>query len=67
MLFCCFEAYLGEFTENFSFYSKKWLSQKEALKYSEFILTCLKRENLGENLDLFNQIILIKPVKLDKY
>ena len=35
ILFCCYEAFWGKFTENFSFYSKKWLSKKGALKYSE--------------------------------
>ena len=32
-----------------------------------FFLTCLKIENPDENLDLFKQIFLIKPVKGDKY
>ena len=46
-VFCCFEAFSGKLTENFSFESKKWQSQKGALKYSEslFFLTCLKRAN----------------------
>ena len=45
MLFYCFEAFWGKFTENFSFWSQKWLFQKRAQKYSEsvFFLTCLKR------------------------
>ncbi len=69
MLFSCFEAFSGKFTENFSFYSKKWLSQKGALIYSEyfFFLTCSKRGKSWENLDLFKQLFLIKPVKGDKY
>ena len=32
-----------------------------------FFKTCLKGENPEENLDLFKQIFLIKPVKGDKY
>ena len=45
MLLCCFEAFWGKFTENFSFLSKKSLSQKEAQKYLEslFFSTRLKR------------------------
>ena len=34
-----FEAFSGKLTENFSFYSKKWLSQKGALKYSDIIVS----------------------------
>ena len=34
-----FEAFSGKLTENFSFYSKKWLSQKGALKYSDIIFS----------------------------
>ena len=30
-------------------------------------LPCLKRANPEENLDLFKQLFLIKPVKGDKY
>ena len=37
MLFCYFWAFLGKVTENFLFQSKRWLSQKGALKYSEII------------------------------
>ena len=45
MLVCCFEVICEKFRVNFSFFLKKWLSQKGALKYSEslFILTHLKR------------------------
>ena len=65
MLFCCFAAFLGKFTENFSFWSKKWLSQKGVLKNSEslFFWTFLKRGKSWVNLDLFKQLFLIKPVK----
>ena len=43
------------------FLVQKWLSQKGALKYSEslFFLTCLKRVNPEENLDMFKQLVLI--------
>ena len=43
--FCCFEAFLDKFLENFSFKTLKWLSQKQALKNIEslFSLPCLKR------------------------
>ena len=32
-----------------------------------FFLTCLKRVNPEENLDLFKQLCLIKPVKREKF
>ena len=69
MIFSCFEAFSGKFIENFSFYSKKLLSQKRAQKYLEslFFLTTLKGTNTEENLDLFNQMLLIKPVKWGEY
>ena len=35
MLLCYFWVFLGKVTKNFSFQSKRWLSQKGALKYSE--------------------------------
>ena len=45
------------------------IDQKQALKYSEslFFLPCLKEANPEENLDLFKQLFLIKPVKGVKY
>ena len=51
--------------QRISLFSQNLLSQKGALKYSEslFFLTCLKRVNPEENLDLFKQTFLIKPVK----
>ena len=69
MLFCCFEALWGQFTEYFSLMSKKGLFQKGALKYSEnlFFLTYLKRVNPEENLDFYKQMFFIKPVKWVKY
>ena len=68
MLFCCFEAFCGIFTENFSYYSKNWLSLNRAQKYSEslFFLTNLKRSKSFGKLDWFKQLFLIKPVKWGK-
>ena len=45
------------------------LSPKVAEKYSEslYFITSLKVENPEDNLDLFKQLFLIKPVKGDKY
>ena len=65
----CFEEYLGKFTENISFQSKKWLSQKGALKYSERLvfIPCLKGVSSNENMDWFKQLFFIKLVKGDKY
>ena len=69
MLLCCFEVIWGKFYENLLFSQKKRLSQKGEQKYSEslFFFTSLKGSNPEENLDFFKQLILIKPVKLDKY
>ena len=67
LLFCCFEVFSGRFIENFSFKSKKWPSQKRALKYTEICFSnhVWKVANPEENLDLFKQLFLIKPVKGD--
>ena len=75
--FLLFWSILGKFQENFPFLSKKELSQKEALKYSEilFFLICLKSVNHELNLDLFKHVfeqtskmgqILTKTVFLPK-
>ena len=32
-----------------------------------FFLTCLKRVNREENLDLFKQLFFIKQIKVEKY
>ena len=60
MLLCCFEAFLGKFTGNFSFYSKKWLSEIEAQKYSEslFFSTSLKRGKSSRKFVYFKQLFL---------
>ena len=69
MPFCCFAAFLWEIHRELLFLVKKGLSQKRALKYLEslFFLPCLKGANPEENLDLFKQFFLIKPVKWDNY
>ena len=66
MLFCCFAAFWGKFTENFSFYSKKLLTQKEALKYSEKLLfsTSLNRRKDRRKFGFGgNNFFLFKAVK----
>ncbi len=59
----CFSVNLKHFSGNSQ--RTSLFSQKGTLKYSEslFFLTSLKMENL----DLFKQIFLIKPVKWGKY
>ena len=66
MPFCCFEAFLGKFTENFSFLSKKWLSLKRTLKYSEslFFLPCLKRTNPDKNGVCLNNFFWSNQLKV---
>ena len=68
MLFCCSMNFFGN-SQRISIFSQNWLSQKGALKYSEslFFLAYLKPVNLEENLDLFKQLFLLKPVKWGKY
>ena len=64
MLFCCFEAFTGNFTVLFS--PKRWLSQRRAQKNSEslFFLTSLKRGQILRKIWIcLNQLILIKPLK----
>ena len=65
MLFCCFEAFSGKFTENISFYSKYDYLRKEHRKTQKvcFSLRVWKGANPEENLDLFKQLFLIKPLK----
>ena len=48
---------MGEIHRELFFYTKKWLSKKRALKYTESLLflPCLKGANSEENLDLFKQ------------
>ena len=69
MPFCCFEAFLEKFIENFSFRHKinylrneHWNTQKVCFSYHVG-----KLANPEVNLDLFKQLFLIKPVRKDKY
>ena len=68
MPFCCFEAFLGKFTENFFFVKNVTISETSTEKLrSLFLFPCLNRSNSEKYLDLFKQLFLIKPVKGDKY
>ena len=68
MLFSCFEAFLGKFTENFYFSQKIDYLRKEHRYTQKFVfLINFEKDNSEENLDLFKQLFLIKPVKGDKY
>ena len=59
----------GGNSQKTSLFSQNWLSQKQTLKYSQICFShhVWKGANPEENLDLFNQLFLIKPVKGDKY
>ena len=68
-VFCCFEVFLGKFTENFFFSQKSdyirnehWNTQKVC--FTEHVWN---EANPEENLDLFKQLFLIKPVKWRKF
>ena len=69
MHLCCFEAFLGKLTENFSFYSKSDYLRKNLknTQKDDFPQQVCKWANPVENLDLFKQKNLIKPVNGDKY
>ena len=68
MTFCCFEAFLGKFIENFSFYSKLAISETSTEILRKFVfLTMFEGVNHEGNVDLFKQLFLIKPVKGDKF
>ena len=62
--FLLFWSILWEIHRELFFLDKKVTISKGALKYSEsfFLLPCLKGANPEENLDLFKQLFLIKPV-----
>ena len=69
MLFCCFQAFWGAIHRELLFlvkigYLRKvhWNTHKVCLFFNVW-----KGENTEENLDLFKQMFLIKPVKGDKY
>ena len=63
--FVCFEAFLGKFTEKFSFYSQnEYLRKKHRnIKKVRFSQHVWKGANPGEKLDLFKQLFLFKPIK----
>ena len=65
MPFSCFEAFLGKFIENFFFVKKVTISKKEPCNTQKvcFSYHFWNRANPEENLDLFKQLFLIKPVK----
>ena len=67
MLFCCFEAFSGKFTENFFLVQKVTISEKSTEILGKFVFQVWKGENPEENLDLFKQLFLIKQVKCGKY
>ena len=67
--FLLFWSIFAEILSELLFLVKKLLSQKVAMKYPESLLflTCLKRVTPEENLYLFKQPYLIKPLKWGKY
>ena len=69
MPFCCFEGFWGKFIENFSFNIKVTIAEMstDILRKLFFSYHIAKGANPVENLDLFKQQFLIKPVKGDKY
>ena len=69
MLFCCFEVFLGKFTEKFSFYSKKWLSQRSTEILRKFVfLDKFEKEQIQRKIRICcKQPFLSKAVKLEKY
>ena len=69
MPLCCFEAFWGNSLRTFLFIYKidyyrneHWYTQKVCFSYHVW-----KGANPKENLGLFKQMFLIKPVKGDKY
>ena len=69
MLFCCFEAFLGKFTENFSFRAKTAFLRKDHRNTQKvcFSWQVWKGENPEVNLDLFKQMFLNNSVDGGKY
>ena len=65
MFLCCFEAFWWKFNENLSFYSKNWLSQKDAQKYlqSLFLSTSLKRSKSRGKLGFVVKKIFVQSIK----
>ena len=69
MPFCSFEAFGGKFIKKKFFLDiKVTISERSTeILRNVFFLPCLKGAHREENLDLFKQVFLIKPVKGDKY
>ena len=64
MPFCCFEAFLGENHRELYFLDiKETISETSSKILTKLVfLTMFERANPEENLDLFKQLFLIKPV-----
>ena len=64
MPFCCFEAFLGEIHRELYFLDiKETISETSSKILTKLVfLTMFERANPEENLDLFKQLFLIKPV-----
>ena len=64
MPFCCFEAFLGEIHIELYFLDiKETISETSSKILTKLVfLTMFERANPEENLDLFKQLFLIKPV-----
>ena len=70
MPFCCFETFLGEIHRELIFLDIKVAiseTSTEILREFVFLTMFEKGQNPEENLDLFKQLFLIKPVKGNKY
>ena len=67
--FVLFWSIFGEIHWKLPFLVKKWLPQWEAQKYSEsmFFPTSLKRRKSRRIFGFFKQMLLINPIKGDKY
>ena len=69
MSFCCFEAFLGEIHRELFFLDIK-VTISETMNWNiqkaSFLSPCLKGANTEENLDLFKELFMIKPVKGDQ-
>ena len=69
MLFCCFKAFYGQIHKELLFLVQKLTISEKCIEIlREFVfLKMFERVNAEENLDLFKQLFLIKPVKGGKY
>ena len=66
---CCFEVFWGKFIENFPFNINVTITEKSTEIFSQFFFLTIFENgaNPEENLDLFKQLFLNKPVIEDKY